>query len=271
VKGIYDFFAKVLLGVASLVLLGSSVRGQSTEVTVRVAREGRLANITLTTPVSVAKGSFSFDVVSKSTMQDIETQVVTNPAARMQYVAPTRTLTEDAVELGENQAQNLHRASYRIPRGQLLDQVNFIFTDQYSQFKVSWKVSHTKLTPSKAVVNFGVDQDGDGFPELLEVRRPSSGIVVLADYDANPDARPDQLEPQIWRDRGDGSCDWNCDGIESLEHTKVEGYLTSATDWREGWRGRSTPPPVGLVDIYVMTLPCCPDSPGFGIVVQRGI
>ena len=70
-------------------------------------------------------------------------------------------------------------------------------------------------------LTFFADADADGFGDLrsssFACTPPSSFVADATDcYDGNPGAYPGSLA-QMDVDRGDGSYDYNCDGVESLE------------------------------------------------------
>jgi hypothetical protein len=83
-----------------------------------------------------------------------------------------------------------------------------------------------------------VDADGDGYGDLgggVEWCAPPPGFVDNHDdcYDAHPEAHPGQ--PDFFPiDRGDGSFDYDCDGVETVLYT-----AETSCDWGwcdgEGW------------------------------------
>lgn len=72
------------------------------------------------------------------------------------------------------------------------------------------------------VRQFYLDDDGDGYGSFLDFlgpacQSPDAAVDNYGDcYDLNADARPGQTQ---WFevDRGDGSFDYNCDGVEELD------------------------------------------------------
>lgn len=101
-----------------------------------------------------------------------------------------------------------------------------------------------------------LDADGDhyGDPAVSQTActRPSSYTLDGSDcYDLSPDAFPGQVI-SFSSDRGDGSFDYNCDGVQTEADTHCSTTGSSGgCCWDEGWGGANwgdmctTPPPCG--------------------------
>jgi len=94
------------------------------------------------------------------------------------------------------------------------------------------------------------DYDGDGYGNASNTTTacalPAGYTTDKTDcYDYNASAYPGQNTWYYSSDRGDGSFDYNCDGIESKTHTSTASWSCSYThygvvvdfEWNSGWRG----------------------------------
>lgn len=102
--------------------------------------------------------------------------------------------------------------------------------------------------------NVWPDADGDGFGakgsdpiEVCDGVIPEGHVANHSDcYDENPDVFPGQTE-FFHRDRGDGSFDYDCDGVEELERTDMVNSPVICDNGvplggMPGWRATCTSP-----------------------------
>ena len=111
-------------------------------------------------------------------------------------------------------------------------------------------------------VLYHIDDDGDGYgdPTYYQCQCAADSTYVTADasdcYDANALAKPSQLS-YFTTDRGDGSYDYNCDGIQSPEFTGSGSC--SWSNWcnlsSAGWEGST--PSCGATGKYMSTNSHC--------------
>jgi hypothetical protein len=102
--------------------------------------------------------------------------------------------------------------------------------------------------PDCQLVTYYKDSDGDGWgsPSTTKACTKPSGYVSQAGdcYDASVDAHPGQLG-FFSSERGDGSFDYNCDGVEELEsdHLSPEYVLCAygQCSVAVGWIGKVPP------------------------------
>jgi hypothetical protein len=89
-----------------------------------------------------------------------------------------------------------------------------------------------------------IDRDGDGYGDVgsgVEWCAPPPGYADNHDdcMDDHPEVHPNQ-DQWYATDRGDGSFDYDCDGVETEFYTST----TECNDWNcdgEGWHGTSVP------------------------------
>lgn len=104
-------------------------------------------------------------------------------------------------------------------------------------------------------IGWYTDGDGDGYGDAYSVSctAPPSGTSTGGDcYDGSADAYPGQ-SAHYDTDRGDGSFDYDCNGIEEAEDSRIYGCSYSGSTgvwaWTPGWV--SAVPACGAVGQYV--------------------
>ena len=109
------------------------------------------------------------------------------------------------------------------------------------------------------------DEDGDGWGVESDVLLVCGSLPGYSPkfgdcYDHNPLAKPGTSGPVTWFtvDRGDGSYDYNCDGVETPQWTAVQRCPDDGGSGAPGWVG--SPPVCGETGTW-KTSSFCPGGP----------
>lgn len=109
------------------------------------------------------------------------------------------------------------------------------------------------------------DEDGDGWGVESDVLLSCGSLPGYSPkfgdcYDHNPLAKPSRSGPVMWftEHRGDGSFDYDCDGVETPQWTAVQRCPDDAGPGAPGWIGE--PPACGQMGTW-KTSSFCPGGP----------